>query len=1168
MKLSYILRTAILVALLSNLSLSPGMAQNINPPFPGDDSGSPKELSQASQPDLPDDFHIERHAGTGLVRFLTSRSGIGLSQPQSLLAGATSMEAAQNFLDTYGYLFGLDSPRQQLQKMREKIMDDGRSFVRLQQVYHNIPVMGGELIAQVDSSQNIRSIQGEISPDIQVQTQARLSQQTAISTALTLVARQYGVQPEELQTTQPELWIYNPELLGAPGPRIHQLVWRMEISAVQALDIREFVLINAELGSVSLHFSMIDSTKSRFIYNNNNDYNLGLPGSGPVRVEGGPTTGIGDVDRAYDYAGVTYDFYSLYHLRDSIDDIGMKLVSTVNYCPSSSSCPYNNAFWNGSQMVYGQGYASADDVVAHELTHGVTEHESNLFYYMQSGAINEAFSDIWGELVDLSFNDGYDNDDPSVRWLLGEDLPGSSVRSMSNPPDFGDPDKMTSPWYFCGSTDMGGVHTNSGVANKAAYLMVDGGTFNGYTIAGLGIPKTIRIWYEVQTNLLTSASDYQDLNSALSLACTNLVGYYGITDADCNQVRKATAAVEMHRQPTSCAVSDVLQCTSVNSGSTFNGSSTGWTPVSGAWLVDANYYYTSGIASDVFSSSAYTSKSFGDFEYKVNLRRFGNNGDSNGLIIRGQPAPLGGGNRWHSGYGFYYSRNGQFAVYRYDNGVANTLSPWQIHSAILTGDNWNELKVVAQKDHLEFYINNALVWSGLDSTYLFGQNGISMYRSFGSTGDLLQADWAYTNGGSPVSLLKDDFENPTRGLWYSSAAIGANVWYYPQTDNPYGFDATYASSGAYNLWGYDIGARSDSSINFLNGVNIPSTASTFMSFKHAYAFEGTSTFYDGGVLEYSANGGAWVDAGSLINFNGYTGVITNSYDNPLMNRSAFTGQSHGMLTTRLNLSSLAGKSLRFRFRLGTDSFVDNLGWFIDDVDIYTCANPASYNYLPLISKPGTPPINSFHNDFNESSYPWTPISGSWTVSSNHYRAESTTVDNWVTASYSDLSFNNFSYTARVKRAGCTACTNRLIIRGTPNPLGTGNQWYNAYSFHYGSSGIFSVWKYQNGVGVNIVPWTAHTAIFTGEEWNVVKVIAIGSALQFYINNVLVWSGSDPTFSAGRVGLGLYHLDSPWDIMFVDWAQLSVISSSAPLETQAVVPGMILPGGSPEMSPQP
>jgi hypothetical protein len=178
-----------------------------------------------------------------------------------------------------------------------------------------------------------------------------------------------------------------------------------------------------------------------------------------------------------------------------------------------------------------------------------------LFYYYQSGAINESFSDLWGEFVDQT--NGAGNDSPGVKWLMGEDVSGlGAIRDMANPPAYSDPDKITSPYYFTGSADYGdfgdngGVHTNSGVNNKAVYLMTDGGVFNGYNITALGINKVAAIYYEVQTGLLTSGSDFQDLYSALFQGCLQIVGGpLGIVRADCDEVREAALAVEMHLEP-------------------------------------------------------------------------------------------------------------------------------------------------------------------------------------------------------------------------------------------------------------------------------------------------------------------------------------------------------------------------------------------------------------------------------------------------------------------------------------------------------------------------------------------------------------------------------------------------------------------------------------------
>src|SRR5258706_1790795 len=118
-------------------------------------------------------------------------------------------------------------------------------------------------------------------------------------------------------------------------------------------------------------------------------------------------------------------------------------------------------------MVYGDAMA-ADDVVGHELTHGVTQYTSGLIYSYQSGAINESFSDVWGEFIDQTNGSG--NDSSSVKWLIGEDSALGAIRSMSNPPAYSNPDKMSSPDYYTGSGGNVVVHTNSDVEKQSTYL--------------------------------------------------------------------------------------------------------------------------------------------------------------------------------------------------------------------------------------------------------------------------------------------------------------------------------------------------------------------------------------------------------------------------------------------------------------------------------------------------------------------------------------------------------------------------------------------------------------------------------------------------------------------------------------------------------------------------
>ncbi len=542
------------LALFGLLMLGTATGGQAAPPDQGP-SPTDADLIGQLQQETGGQVRISYHAGTGKVRFIGTDLERPIARPVGVAAEATPEQAARQFLASYGQLFGLRDPAEELAVMRERAADQGRSFVRFQQTHRGIPVLGGELIVQMDEAKNVISANGEVLPDLELNVVPTVGAEAARQRALALVAKSYGLRVDELTTTEPELWIYNPVLLGGPGPRLNTLVWRMDVEAVELLPIRELVLVDAHRGIVALHFNQIDTAKNRIIYDHNNTV-LPLPGITPVCTEGSCPGSGNDYNYAYDYAGDTYDFYNTYHSRDSIDNAGMTLISTVRYCPDSSHCPYANAFWNSSQMVYGDGYASADDVVGHEMTHGVTEHESHLFYYMQSGAINEAFSDIWGEFIDQT--NGAGNDSVSVKWLMGEDLSGGASRNMKNPPAFSDPDKMSSAYYYCGESDSGGVHTNSGVANKVAYLMVDGDTFNGKTVTGLGITKVAKIFYEVQTNLFTSASDYNDLYDGLIQACVNL----GYSSSDCQEVKDAVDATEMNQQPTSCAATEAPICTS------------------------------------------------------------------------------------------------------------------------------------------------------------------------------------------------------------------------------------------------------------------------------------------------------------------------------------------------------------------------------------------------------------------------------------------------------------------------------------------------------------------------------------------------------------------------------------------------------------------------------
>jgi Zn-dependent metalloprotease len=1120
-------------------------------------SSDPEGLSPAG---MDSDWNVLYHAGTGQARFLSTFSGRSIPQPRQLSATATPEQAARSFLGGVGALFGLQDQAAELTLMGVSSDQARHSFVRFQQNYQGLPVMGGELIVQLDQAQNVRSVSGEVMPALQVETVPVVSAEAAEETAVDAIAKEYRLSHnEELAgkwlASPPELWVYQPDLLGAPGLREARLVWRTTVSAQTAggaaLPVRELVLVDAKWNSVALHFSQLDTALYREIYDNTGVSGV-LPGAGlPVRVEGGAATGILDVDNAYDYTGFTYDFYHTQHARDSIDNRGMKLISTVHYCPSGGVCPYENAFWNGSQMVFGDGYASADDVVGHELTHGVTENESGLYYYMQSGAINEAFSDIWGEFIDQSYTNGLDTDAPAMRWLIGEDLPGGAIRDMKNPPAFNQPDRGLSSLYHCDTSDDGGVHINSGVIDKAAYLLTDGDTFNGITVNSIGMAKVAQIFYGVQAHMLTSAADFPDLATALVTTCDGLWGVNGITSADCQEVRNALAAVELDRLP-ACAYSEAPSCEAGSFSADFNGSAPGWSNVVGQWQVDANYLYTQG-SDDLPVSIAYAAN-FTSFDLQATMRRTGNDDSGNGVLVRGMTNPL-TDNNWYQGYLFEYARNGQFSVWRLDHGVRVSLLPWTYSAAINTGTSWNTLRVVAGGNTFKFYINNYLVWTGVDNTYSMGQIGFRMYKPSGSLGDLLEVDALDLDTGGvgtiPVDLFNDSLEDPTTGNW-----TWAGAWHYPQSNNAYSEDPHYATSGAYNFWGEDLSSASDHTIHMTRTVTLPAGKPIYMSFQHAYQFEGQTTHIDGGVVEYSRNEGPWTDAGPLFIANGYNGILSSSPGSPLIGRSAFTGLSYGMYSSRLNLTSLGGGAVRFRFRIGTDNTNGDRGWFIDDVSIYTCEAPVSQMFFPMISH-GTSTATAFHSAFNGyDTSGWQVHSGAWTPTPITYAITGLTSGSATTSYTQD--FKNFIFEARMKRfAKCTSCANRLLFRGVPLPLDAANDWYNTYAFQYTTDGLFSFYKrLVGGAWTPVVPWTSSTAILQGNSWNILKVKANGSRLDFYINGTWIWTGSDASLSSGRVGLGMFSSDG-WDRLDVDWAQLYPIG---------LLPSFDPPGFAPQIAP--
>lgn len=223
----------------------------------------------------------------------------------------------------------------------------------------------------------------------------------------------------------------------------------------------------------------------------------------------------------------THKYFYQKHGRNSYNNAGAIIRSYVSY-----STNYVNAFWDGSRMTYGDGDGTnygplvSLDICGHEITHGVTEYSANLVYSYQSGALNESFSDIFGESIE-KFASG------SNDWLMGDEIgaggSGGALRSMSNPNAYGDPDTYQGTYWYSGSGDYGGVHTNSGVQNFWFYVLSEGksGTNDkgdSYNVTGIGIDKAAAIAYRNLTVYLNSNSQYSDARNGAIQAAKDLYG--------------------------------------------------------------------------------------------------------------------------------------------------------------------------------------------------------------------------------------------------------------------------------------------------------------------------------------------------------------------------------------------------------------------------------------------------------------------------------------------------------------------------------------------------------------------------------------------------------------------------------------------------------------------
>lgn len=273
----------------------------------------------------------------------------------------------------------------------------------------------------------------------------------------------------------------------------------------------------------------------RYIYDSENTFEQRVA---LRRKEGEDNIDDNVVNKAFDTSGFVRDYLKESFNLNSIDNNGIDIISNVHYGEK-----YNNAFWDGDEMTYGDGdglefqnFASAIDVVAHELMHGVTQFMANLEYRSQSGALNEHFSDVFGTVIKQKYLEQSLED---ADWLIGdtvvtENFPGVAIRSMKAPGTANDfdsqPDHMDN--YYSGSSDNQGVHINSGIPNKAFYL----------SCLEIGIDECALIWFET-LKVLWRTANFEDMLDKILETAEKLTKENRVCDTSVKSITESFAAM-------------------------------------------------------------------------------------------------------------------------------------------------------------------------------------------------------------------------------------------------------------------------------------------------------------------------------------------------------------------------------------------------------------------------------------------------------------------------------------------------------------------------------------------------------------------------------------------------------------------------------------------------
>lgn len=437
--------------------------------------------------------------------------------------------------------------------------ETGKHYIRLNEEYNGVRLFGFEQVVTVDEDNNVTSYFGQVSSlEEDVKTIAAITKKEAEAVFKGHLEKEIGkvgqfdgeISTEQYiyhhndnyqlvylvtaSTTHPKVGFWHYFIDAENGNVIDHYNGAHEVTAFGTGVFGKRQMFEAE--AVDNGFRLFDVTRGSGIvtYDNTGGRNVDVISRNKMFTDGSAVDAHANAQTTYDYFLDTFG-------RNSVDDRGQILISAVHVGTN-----WNNASWNGRQMSYGDGdgirfhpLAAGLDVAAHEMSHGVIQHTANLIYRNESGALNESFADIFGAMVD--------RDD----WLIGEDIMANGaigLRSLEDPAALIE-NRTLAPYpdhwskRYTGTLDNGGVHINSSINNKAAYLVSEGGTHYGVEVEGIGREATEQIYYRALDLYLTNSSNFSMMRQAAIQAAKDL---YGENSSAVRAVEQAYNAVGVY----------------------------------------------------------------------------------------------------------------------------------------------------------------------------------------------------------------------------------------------------------------------------------------------------------------------------------------------------------------------------------------------------------------------------------------------------------------------------------------------------------------------------------------------------------------------------------------------------------------------------------------------